>query len=145
MTIKELDGYFFECHEEPSQDNLQVLFDGINGESFHRKQMQPIKPFGIFIKDRDGNVLGGACGITYYGCLYVDMLWLEDKLRHRGLGSHLMAEAEKIGRSRGCTFATVNTMDWEALAFYQKLNYEIEFTRQGYLKESAMYMLRKSL
>ena len=91
------------------------------------------------------NVLGGVKRATYYGCLYVDMLWLKEELRHQGLGTRLMAEAEKIGREHACSFASVNTMDWEALSFYQKLGYEIEFVRDGYEKQSKMYLLRKNL
>lgn len=53
--------------------------------------------------------------------------------------------SEKIARERKCTFATVNTMDWEALPFYQKLGYSIEFVREGYDKASKMYLLRKEL
>jgi len=30
-------------------------------------------------------------------------------------------------------------MDWEALGFYQKFGYEIEFQRMGYLNESIMF------
>jgi len=56
-----------------------------------------------------------------------------------------MHEAEKIGREQGALFVTLNTMDWEALPFYQKLGYSIEFTREGYEKESKMFMLRKNL
>jgi hypothetical protein len=36
-------------------------------------------------------------------------------------------------------------MDWEALPFYQKLGYEVEFTREGFQKNSKMYFLRKEL
>ena len=36
-------------------------------------------------------------------------------------------------------------MDWEALAFYQKLGYEIEFERHGFAKNSIFYFLRKPL
>ena len=56
-----------------------------------------------------------------------------------------MHEAEKIGREHGALFVTLNTMDWEALPFYQKLGYSIEFTRKGYEKDSKMFMLRKNL
>jgi ribosomal protein S18 acetylase RimI-like enzyme len=56
-----------------------------------------------------------------------------------------MLEAEKIGFKRQCTFATVDTMDWEALSFYQKLGYNIEFVREGFEKDSKMYMLKKRL
>jgi hypothetical protein len=43
-----------------------------------------------------------------------------------------MHEAENLGRKHGASFVTLNTMDWEALPFYQKLGYSIEFTRVGW-------------
>ena len=73
------------------------------------------------------------------------MLWVEESIRNQGFGKKIMEEAEKIARERKCAFATLNTMDWEALPFYQKLGYSIEFVREGYEKESKMYMLRKKL
>ena len=54
-----------------------------------------------------------------------------------------MLEAEKFGRSKGCNFAAVNTMNWEALEFYKKLGYHIEFERHGFFKDSIFYFLRK--
>ncbi|CDZ81884.1 putative acetyltransferase [Candidatus Rubidus massiliensis] len=142
--IKDSD-YHFEYQEEPIQEDEQVLNDGISDEAALKKNMERIKPFRIFIKDAHGIVLGGASGTIFYGSLYVDMLWLKEELRHQGLGRKLMMEAEKIGRERQCTFVTLNTMDWEALSFYQKLGYEIEFVRKGYSNDSQMYMLRKEL
>lgn len=130
--------------EENAPEVNAHLFQGINEQAVHRKGMEPIRTFGITLSD-DKKILGGANGVSYYGCLYVDMLWIDDSLRNQGYGTKLMQEAEKIGIERGCTFATVNTMDWEALYFYKKLGYEIEFTRSGYKKDSQLFMLRKSL
>lgn len=137
--------YHFEYQEESIQKDEQVLFEGITDEAMLKKKMDRITPFGIFIKDPHGVVLGGVNGFSCYGCLYVDMLWLKDALRKKGLGKKLMMEAEKIGRERRCTFSTVDTMDWEALSFYEKLGYSVEFVRNGFEKESRMYMLRKEL
>lgn len=123
----------------------EVLFRGISEEAFLAKGMPPIRPFSIFIKDQKQNVLGGVSGTTFHGSLYVDSLWITAALRHQGWGTKLMNEAEKIGKERGAHFVTVNTMDWEALPFYQKLGYLVEFTREGYDKGSKMFMLRKSL
>ena len=99
--------------------------------------------FSLKIKTR--MYWGGVSGTSFYGSLYVDSLWITTSLRHQGWGTTLMREAEKIGKERGAGFVTVNTMDWEALLFYQKLGYSIEFTRAGYDKNSKMFMLRKSL
>ena len=123
----------------------EVLYHGISKRAFQAKGLSPIRPFSIFIKDQKEQVLGGASGTLFYGSLYVDSLWVDETLRNQGWGKKLMYEAEKIGREHGALFVTLNTMDWEALPFYQKLGYSIEFTREGYEKGSKMFMLRKNL
>lgn len=135
----------FEYQETINQEDELVLFEGLNDDAMLKKKMDRIRTFGIFIKDTHGIVLGGVTGFTYYGCLYVDLLWVKEELQHQGLGTTLMQKAEKIACERHCSFATLNTMDWEALPFYQKLGYEIEFIREGYEKNSKKYMLRKKL
>lgn len=101
--------------------------------------------FAFFIRDENGKVVGGVKGSTFYGCLYTDLLWVHNDLRGQSWGTQLMALAETIGRERNCTFATVNTMDWEALPFYQKLGYQVEFIREGFRHNSKLYFLRKTI
>lgn len=137
--------YHIHRQESGSEACAELLFTGINEQSKQAKGMQPMRTFSIAIKDASDTIVGGANGLVYYGCLYVDMLWIDKALRNHGWGSKLMHEAEAIGREQSATFATVNTMDWEALPFYEKLGYEIEFIREGYEKESKLYMLRKPL
>ncbi len=122
-----------------------ILFKGISDYAFQEKGLPPIQSFSIFIKDQKQTVLGGISGVTFYGSLYIDSLWIEKTIRRQGWGAKLMREAEKIGKERGASFVTLNTMDWEGLPFYQKLGYSIEFMREGYEKDSKMYMLRRAL
>lgn len=136
---------FIECQNDPHPEISDLLFEGIVEEASDKKGMPRMERFGIFLKDFKGKVLGGATCLIYYGCLYTDLLWVEKGMRKKGAGQKIMQEAERIGKERKCSFATVNTMDWEALPFYQKLGYVIEFERTGYDKESKMYMLRKKL
>jgi hypothetical protein len=37
------------------------------------------------------------------------------------------------------------TFEWEALDFYKKLGYYVEFARHGFDKDSVFYFLRKDL
>lgn len=106
--------------------------------------MSPVQPFGFFLEDDAGHVIGGAIGAILYGSIHTDMLWVDEHYRGQGWGKRLMAEAESLGKMRHCTFATVTTMDWEALPFYQQLGYSIEFTRTGYENNSTMFLLRKN-
>jgi ribosomal protein S18 acetylase RimI-like enzyme len=57
----------------------------------------------------------------------------------------LIHAAEELALERKSTFMTVSTMNWEALPFYQKFGYEIEFVREGFEKDSKMFSLRKNL
>lgn len=137
--------YFFDYKSTFSAEEEAVLFNGLNDDALKKKGMDPVTPYGIFIRDEVGEVVGGLEGITMYGCLYIDMLWIKEELRHKGLGVKLIQEAENIGCQRKCTFATVNTMDWEALPFYQSCGFAVEFVREGYDNQSKMYLLRKAL
>jgi len=137
--------FYLEHFKTIPKEYEDILYRGISEGAFQAKGLPPIQGFSVFIKDQMGSVRGGVSGIIFYGSLYVDSLCIEKALRGKGWGTKLMKEAEKIGIDSGCRFATLNTMDWEALPFYQKLGYAIEFIREGYDNNSKMFMLRKTL
>lgn len=141
--MKEL--YSISYQEHATIEEETILFEGIVQAAAMTKGMSRIRPFAFFIKNPHKEILAGAKGVSLYGCLYVDMLWVVPEMRHRGMGSQLINACEKLGCERQCTFVSLTTMDWEALPFYQKLGYEIEFVREGYEKNSKMYLLRKNL
>lgn len=141
MTTK----YSIKREKNPHHDDVQVLGAGIMDYATQKKGHNPIEFYAFFIRDENNAIRGGCSCCDLYGCLYVDELWLEESLRGKGYGTQLMMAAEKLGKELGCTFAAVNTMDWEALAFYKKLGYEIEFKRRGFLKNSIFYFLRKDI
>ena len=86
-----------------------------------------------------------SIGCTLYGSLYIDQLWVEDSLRNLNYGTELITSALQFGVQHKCTFATVNTMSWEALDFYKKMGFEIEFVRGGFKHDSSFYFLRRTL
>lgn len=128
-----------------SSQEEESLLQIISNQAWKSKEMRPIESFAFLIKDLQGTVIGGAKGATLYGCLYIDLISVDPEHQRRGIGRKLVRRCEDLGRERKCTFSTVSTMDWEALGFYQKLGYGIEYVREGYEKESKMYFLRKAL
>lgn len=80
-----------------------------------------------------------------YGCLYIDSLWVDEALQGKGYGTQLMQRVEALAKESHCHFMAVNTFDWEALDFYKKLGFYIEFERNGFDKDSIFYFLRKNL
>ncbi|HEY2810847.1 MAG TPA: GNAT family N-acetyltransferase [Rhabdochlamydiaceae bacterium] len=130
--------------EKATQEEEHVLFEGINIEASDKK-MKKATPFAFFIKDERHKVLGGIKGNSSYGCLHIEMLWVDPAFRKKGWGLELMHAAENLGRKRKCTFASLATMDWQSLDFYKGLGYDIEHIREGFDKDSKMYIFRKDL
>ena len=56
-----------------------------------------------------------------------------------------MLKVLEFGKMKNCSFFTVDTMNFEARPFYENLGYEVEFTCQGYDKNTSSYSLRKEL
>jgi GNAT superfamily N-acetyltransferase len=92
---------------------------------------------------KDGEVVGGVLGTTYWNWLFVEILWISDAFRRRGLGRKLMLAAEREAVTRGCLHAHLDTFDFQALPFYQKLGYQIFGQLEDYPIGHTRYFLQK--
>ena len=129
----------------PSTEDVQILGDGIMANIKQQRKLDPLQFFAFFIRDEHNKILGGCNGGTLHGGLHIDQLWVDESIRDQHYGTTLILAAEKFGKERGCAFATVNTMSWEAPEFYKKLGFEVEFIRHGFKHDSSFYFLRKAL
>ena len=103
------------------------------------------KPLNIVEYDEDGNTIGGILGGTYWGWMYIDILWVHENYRHKGIGSKLLREAEREAKCRGCHHAHLDTMSWQAPGFYQKYGYEVIGILPDIPKGNQKYLLQKDL
>jgi ribosomal protein S18 acetylase RimI-like enzyme len=90
-------------------------------------------------------IIAGLLGGTYWGWLYINILWVDENYRHQGLGKKLIGEAEKIAKDRKCSFAHVDTMSFQAPKFYKKLHYKIIGVVNNIPKGYKKYHLIKKL
>jgi ribosomal protein S18 acetylase RimI-like enzyme len=103
-------------------------------------------PFAFFIKDDKKRIIGGCNGSVIFGNIYTDQLWVDPNYRNNGLGYKLMEKVHEYGVKSGCSSAIIATMNFqEALIFYEKLGYVIEFERKGYNKGASCILMRKEL
>ena len=77
------------------------------------------REFIVEYKDNH-EIIGGLLGGTYWGWLYISILWVDEKYRHQGIGKKLIAEAKQEAEKRGCKYAHVDTMSFQAPKFYKK-------------------------
>lgn len=82
------------------------------------------EPLVIVLRDESGQAKGGAWGHTAYGWLFVQLLVVPPEARRSGLGTKLMSLAESTALARGCHDAWLDTHEFQAKEFYEKLGYE---------------------
>lgn len=96
-------------------------------------------------RDGNGRLLGGLRSFVFLHWLNIDVLLVEADVRGSGLGSRLLAEAERRANELGAENARLETFEWQAPAFYQKHGYE-EFARvEGYAPGFYLSSMKKLL
>jgi ribosomal protein S18 acetylase RimI-like enzyme len=83
------------------------------------------QPLNVVALDEQGLVLGGVIAETQFAWLKVTYLVVAPERRRRGIGRRLMELAEQEATARGCRYAYVDTMDYQAPTFYRKLGYQL--------------------
>jgi len=89
--------------------------------------------------------LGGLWGYTSYGWLYVQLLAVDEAVRGQGAGRELLLRAEAEACSRGCHGAWLDTHEFQARGFYERLGYEVFGELTDYPPGFARFFLRKTL
>ncbi|WP_345649672.1 GNAT family N-acetyltransferase [Streptomyces siamensis] len=103
-------------------------------------------PLHVWALDADGALAGGLVGHTWTTWLHVTYLWVDDRHRGAGLGSRLLAEAERLaGEERGCRAARLETWDFQAPGFYRRHGYDVVGVIPDYPPGVTEYTLTKQL
>ena len=131
--------------EFATPDVTKYLAQGINGYSLQKIGIVGKNDLVAFVA-KDGDIIvGGITVEVFYGQLHIKLLFVEDEYRKYGVGKKLMEQALNFGREMKCPQAFVKTMSFQALGFYQKLGFSIEFSRDGYASGAKNHYLRKDL
>jgi GNAT superfamily N-acetyltransferase len=137
--------YHFELTDSAEPNDIQVIREGL--DAYDATQGAPVdwKLLYIFLRDGQGNIVGGLTGGTYWGWLYIGRLWLVENVRGLGYGSRLLIEAEQEALKRGCHHAYLDTQDFQALRFYQEHGYTIYGELEDMPLGHKRYSLQKKL
>lgn len=111
--------------DAPAHDDVEALRRGLDAAVPDGVAPHGEMALGVFARGADGRVLGGLYGATGWNWLSIRLLWVDAALRGRGVGRDLVARAEAEARHRGCRFAQVDTMSFQAPAFYRALGYRL--------------------
>jgi len=90
-------------------------------------------------------LIGGLWGITSYRHLHIEMLFIPQSLRNKGLGTELLHRAETEAVARGCSAAWIEAYSFGAVEFYQHRGYSAFGQLDDCPPGHARLFLRKTL
>ena len=103
--------------------------------------------FVLKVEDEKGDIIGGCIAEAYeyhWSRMFLNILWVDERFRHHGIGSMIIREVERIAREKGCRVVTLGTASYMARPFYEKHGYTVFTTLKkanGYISYSLVKYL----
>ncbi len=137
--------YTITLQNKPNPDDEKFVWDSLTAYNRLHAGDDNYQKLAVFLRDNQNNIVGGLLGETFWGWLHIGILWVSEDLRGKGYGRDMLASAEKEAVKRGAHAVFLDTMDWQALEFYQKHGYTIYGQLEDFPVGHIRYYLKKSL
>jgi|WetSurMetagenome_2_1015567.scaffolds.fasta_scaffold1119791_1 ribosomal protein S18 acetylase RimI-like enzyme len=123
----------------------KIVYQKLN--SYNKKKVGRFnwRDLDIEATNAKGKCVGGLLSGTYWGWLFVKMLWVEEKHREQGIGTQLLQKAEDLAVKRGCKYVHLDTFSFQAPEFYRKLGFKRFGSLKPFPKGSKRYFLYKRI
>ena len=138
-----MNGYQIKVEDEASGD-IEALCNNLYEFNFS-KTGQHGEFISVFVRNDVGQIVGGAHGWTAFSWLHIDVLWLREDIRRKGLGRQVLEATEAEAKRRGCKFAELETFSFQAPEFYKKNGYTVFAELEQVAGEHRWYFLKKDL
>jgi GNAT superfamily N-acetyltransferase len=112
-----------ETTADPSPKELAFLGERLS--AFNDSEVGPAnrKVLAVFVRDERRTVVGGISGYTAWGWLYVQWLWVDERLRGQRMAGRMLDAAEQEAVARGCHGALIDTFNPKAATAYERQGY----------------------
>ena len=136
-------GYSVELSEQADEAVRKAIVGPLVAYNQARAGPVDARPLVVIVKDAAGETVGGLWGRTAYGWLFVELLAVPESLRGQGVGRELMQHAEREAIRRGCHGAWLDTFEFQARGFYEKLGYACFGELADYPVGYSRYFMKK--
>lgn len=139
------ENFLIEVQEDVKPADMNVIVKALGEFNASKSGGEMPHYLTITVRDAAQEIVGGLVGATYLGWLQVHAVWIGDALRGKRYGTRLMEAAEKEALRRGCPRVFLETFDFQALGFYEKLGYAVVNRIADFPPGGARYALTKTL
>ncbi len=132
--------------EKLADHELQILWDGIESDAQSKVGATGRHELAYLLRNAEGSIIGGVQGnYDNFGWLWIDSLWVSDKIRGSGFGVQLLDQIEREAIKNGCAHAHLTSFTYQAVEFYKKQGYTVFGELEDYLVGHSRCWLRKKL
>lgn len=119
------DDFTLHLQDKPRAPDANAVIRGLVDHAERESGMRKRNPqlLSIFLRHPRRGIAGGLNAVTVWGWLHIKEFWVASDLRGKGLGSQILLAAEAEARRRGCNSAFLDTFDFQAKPFYERLGY----------------------
>lgn len=133
-------------NENPAPADREAIFGPLLKYNDSKVAPPTIGPLAVFVRGPATDaIVGGLWAQSVYDWLFVELLFLPEVMRGKGIGTALMREAETVAMKRGCVGVWLDTYSFQARAFYEKLGYEVFGVLEDFPRGQSRYFFRKIL
>ena len=138
-------GVTIGVEEEPAARVRAMILAGLVAHNRRHAEAPDFAPLVLAARDESGAVIGGLVGQTGWRWLHVELLWVDESHRRRGIGAALLRAAERAAAARGCRHVDLDTFDFQARPFYERLGYSVFGVQDDYPPGHRRYYLRRTI
>ena len=122
----------------------KAVLGGLIGYNTEKMGKQKYKRLAISL--REGNkIVGGIVGEVWTTVLFIQLFWMEQKLRGKDHGTKLIKAIEDEARRFGATRSYLDTMSFQAPGFYRTCCYKEFGSIDGYPEGVTRHWFTKAL
>lgn len=129
--------------ENPSEADRDAVLAPLRAYNSAHAGDPRIRPVAVLLTDEGGDQVGGLWGKCAYDWLCVELLAVPQEHRGGNYGRTLMDQAEGIARANGCIGIWLDTYEFQARGFYEKLGFEVFGTLDDHPIGQKRFFLRK--
>ncbi len=131
------------CHDSLPEEETRTVDAGLGEFNDRAAPLHEVRSISCFVRDDDGRVVGGAVGRWWGKGCELQQLWVDERLRGRGIGTALVQAFEAHAVGLGCSSFYLETFSFQAPQLSDSVGYRAEYIRRGFPHGIVKYHMVK--
>ena len=135
----------FTLNPEPTPEERHRIIDPLIAFNEALAGPRNKKEFAFSVHSKTGEFVGGLLGFTHWNHFFVSAVFVDQRFRREGTGRELLKRAEALALEHGCDTIYLDTFDYQAPGFYNKLGFKVFGKLEDYPPGHQRFYLIKQI